>query len=59
MTQAAPPLALRSERHLKAARARWGEQRVVRLDELDADTARLIRALIANAEAEPAQAGSS
>lgn len=31
----------------RGARKRWGEQRVVRLDELDPDTARLIRALLA------------
>ena len=36
----------------KGMRNRWGPQRIVRLDQLDADTARLIRALIANAEAE-------
>ena len=50
MAQAAP-LSTRSERHVRAARAKWGPQRVVRLDELDADTARLIRALLANARA--------
>lgn len=33
------------------ARARWGAQRIVRLDQLDADTARLIRALLAQNEA--------
>jgi hypothetical protein len=48
------PPSTRSPRHVRAARARWGAQRIVRIDELDADTARLIRALIANAEAEPA-----
>jgi hypothetical protein len=32
---------------MAAARARWGPQRIVRLDRLDPDTARLIRALIA------------
>jgi hypothetical protein len=32
------------------AAARWGPRRVVRLDELDADTQRLIRALLAQAE---------
>ncbi len=38
----------------KAMRARWGPQRIVRLDELDPDTARLIRALLAQTEkAEP------
>lgn len=31
-----------------AARARWGDLRVVRLDQVDADTARLIRALVNN-----------
>jgi hypothetical protein len=29
------------------AERRWGPRRVVRLDELDSDTARLIRALLA------------
>ena len=42
-----------------AMRRRWGPQRIVRLDELDADTARLIRALVANAEAQPAKRGES
>lgn len=32
---------------IAGSRARWGERRVVRLDQLDADTARLIRALLA------------
>lgn len=52
MSQAAPPIT-RSARHVKAARARWGTQRIVRLDELDADTRRLVLALIANAQASP------
>ena len=58
MSQAAPPIT-RSARHVKAARARWGTQRIVRLDELDADTRRLVLALIANAQAEPQKAGGS
>jgi hypothetical protein len=46
------------ERAVRAARGRWGPRRVVRLDELDADTARLIRALLAQrpARSEPDQA---
>jgi hypothetical protein len=32
---------------LIGARRRWGPQRIVRLDQLDPDTARLIRALLA------------
>jgi hypothetical protein len=48
--QSPPPLT-RSEINRRNARARWGPARVVRLDQLDADTARLIRALIAHAEA--------
>lgn len=48
-----PEVQVRSARHVKAARARWGVQRVVKLSELDADTARLIRALLANRD-EPA-----
>ena len=39
------------EAGLRGSRKRWGPQRVVRLDELDADTARLIRALLAQNEA--------
>jgi hypothetical protein len=38
---------------LIGARRRWGPQRIVRLDALDADTARLIRALLAQREAAP------
>jgi hypothetical protein len=34
------------------AASRWGPRRIVRLDELDADTARLIRALVDAAEDE-------
>jgi hypothetical protein len=45
----------RSEINRRNARARWGPRRIVRLDELDPDTQRLIRALIANAEAESAE----
>jgi hypothetical protein len=39
------------ERGMLGARARWGDEgpRTVRLDELDPDTARLIRALLAQA----------
>jgi hypothetical protein len=40
-----------SERGQIGARRRWGPQRVVRLAELDADTARLIRALLAQKQA--------
>lgn len=36
---------------MAGARARWGPQRVVHLDRLDPDTARLIRALLAQREA--------
>jgi hypothetical protein len=43
----------RQEAGKVAARARWGPQKVVRLDELDADTARLIRALLAQKDAAP------
>jgi hypothetical protein len=35
------------------AERRWGPRRVVRLDQLDTDTARLIRALLAQKEAAP------
>jgi hypothetical protein len=42
-----------SERGQIGARRRWGPPRIVRLDELDADTARLIRALLAQKEAAP------
>jgi hypothetical protein len=38
----------------KGMRSRWGERRVVRLDQLDADTRRLVLALVAQAEARPA-----
>ena len=43
---------------LIANRARWGEQRRLRLDELDADTRRLVLALVeqARAKAEAAEA---
>jgi hypothetical protein len=41
------------ERGRLGARTRWGEQRIVRMDELDADTARLIRALLAQRPADP------
>jgi hypothetical protein len=44
-----------AESGLRGARKRWGEPRVVRLDQLDADTARLIRVLIAQREAQPAK----
>jgi hypothetical protein len=37
----------------RGARRRWGEVRVVRLAELDGDTARLIRALLAQKKAAP------
>jgi hypothetical protein len=36
-------------RAMAGARARWGPPRIVRLDRLDPDTARLIRALLAQA----------
>jgi hypothetical protein len=49
------PARTRSERARHAIRARWGPQRVVRLDQLDPDTARLIRALLAQAEAAKAE----
>jgi hypothetical protein len=45
-----------SERARHAVRTRWGPQRVVRLDQLDPDTARLIRALLAQREAQSAKA---
>jgi hypothetical protein len=45
-----------SEAGKKGMRSRWGPQRVVRLDQIDADTARLIRALLAQAEAKPEKA---
>jgi hypothetical protein len=51
MPNAKPAVQARSQRHVRAARARWGAQRIVRLDQLDPDTQRLVRALIANAEA--------
>ena len=35
----------------RGARRRWGEVRIVHLADLDADTARLIRALLAQREA--------
>lgn len=35
-----------SDRARKAARARWGEPRVLRLDQLSADERRLVQALI-------------
>jgi hypothetical protein len=43
----------RVEAGRRAMRKRWGPQRVVRLDSLDADTARLIRALLAQTEKAP------
>lgn len=36
----------------KAARARWGPKRIVRRSEVDADTWRLITALLAQQDAE-------
>jgi hypothetical protein len=38
------------ERGTLGARTRWGPPRIVRLDQLDSDTARLIRALLAQTE---------
>jgi transposase len=38
--------ARKSEPHVKAARARWGPERVLRLDQLDADERRLVQALL-------------
>jgi hypothetical protein len=35
------------------AHKRWGPTRIVRLDQLDSDTARLIRALLAQTKAVP------
>lgn len=40
----------RADRGRLGARKRWGPQRIVRLDQLDADTGRLIRALLAQNE---------
>lgn len=36
----------RSERHVKAARARWGPERVVRLDSLDPRVREAVLALV-------------
>lgn len=50
-----PTVSQKSEPHVKAARARWGEPRVLRLDELGSDERRLIQALLTakrNADAE-------
>jgi hypothetical protein len=50
--------AVKDPRKVKAgqigSRARWGERRIVRLDTLDSDTARLIRALLAQTKTTPA-----
>lgn len=45
--------AARSRAGKLGAARKWGGQRIVRLDELDPDTARLIRALLAQRQAEP------
>jgi hypothetical protein len=41
------------------ARSRWGPQRIVRLDNLDPDTQRLIRALLAQSEAKASESEGS
>ena len=38
--------ARKSEPHVKAARARWGPERVLRLDQLSDDERRLVQALL-------------
>lgn len=48
--------AARSRAGKQGSRSRWGERRVVRLDQLDPDTARLIRALLAQRPVESVQA---
>lgn len=53
MERATPTLS-RREVARKAARARWGEPRVVRLDSLPPDQARAIRAYLAVASTEKA-----
>jgi hypothetical protein len=50
------------ERHDKAvlaARARWGEQRVLRLDRLTAEQRRLVLALLSQTQKEPDDGGQS
>lgn len=47
MSGSAVVLSTRSERHVKAARARWGAPRVVRLDSLDPRVREAVLALVA------------
>ena len=62
MTVTQPPAREKDPRRVangrRAMRSRWGPQRIVRLADLDADTARIIRAILAArehaADAEPA-----